>query len=86
MYKALEIPIVILIYSEHFKGLDPFAEQKRRSLTESMTSVASLAYHLETELNALSESNDTEATQKVYLQIVQVKFPVRNISIMLTWL
>lgn len=59
--------------SEHFKGLDPFAEQKRRSLTESVTSIASLACHLEKELNALSESNnDTEATQKVYLQILQV--------------
>jgi len=44
-----------------------------------MTSVTSLAYHLEKELNVLSESDDTEATRKVYLQILQVNFPVRNI-------
>ena len=63
---------VILNCSEHFKSFDPFANQKKRSLTESVSCVTSLALHLESSMRRIANSGNSEGLEKLCLQLLQV--------------
>ena len=67
-----ELSSVILNCSDHFKSFDPFAYQKKRSLTESVSCVTSLALHLDSSMRKIANSGNSEGLEKLYLQLLQV--------------